>query len=109
MKKEFKMRKIYLLSLAMIVSLMIFYYGCFLKRAMSKPAPETIYNAIDENNIDKVAELIEKGVDINNIPQNQENSPLNYAIYKRRVEITKLLISKGAKISPEIACMNQCA
>ena len=57
-----------------------------------------LIHAIEYGNIDKVRELIDAGEDINIHDDDERQTPLMYAVVERKVEIVKLLISKGAEV-----------
>lgn len=62
-----------------------------------KTKEEELFAAIELNNISKIIELIEQGVNIKTINENG-SSPLHWSSYCGYAEITKLLIKNGANL-----------
>ena len=59
-----------------------------------------IFRAAHDGNVEDVKLFIEqKGRDINEINNDDGSVPLHSASYNRNVEVTKFLVSKGAKIN----------
>lgn len=57
-----------------------------------------LFNAVENNKIDKVSELIESGADINAKDDNC-NTPLHIAAWKGNKDIVKLLVNNGADLN----------
>jgi ankyrin repeat protein len=57
-----------------------------------------LFDAIESNDLAKIQELIEAGINLE-IKNLQDNTPLLYAIKKKRTEIATLLIEKGADVN----------
>ncbi|WP_297204616.1 ankyrin repeat domain-containing protein [uncultured Brachyspira sp.] len=64
-----------------------------------------LYDAIDNNDIEYIKELITNNIDLNvRLPDNYDNNlsgatPLLYSIYKNNLDITRLLIENGANLN----------
>ncbi len=66
---------------------------------------EDLFNAVEEGDIKKVQEFIEKGIDVNLKDEDEKGFPGESALYKAtekgHVDIVKLLIDKGADVNSE--------
>jgi ankyrin repeat protein len=59
-----------------------------------------LFKAIQENNTEKVQELLSQGIDINSYTSEFGDLPLLYAITYGSVEMVNLLLDKGAQPGP---------
>lgn len=67
-------------------------------------ADSKLKNAIENDEINKVQKLLQKGFDINKGINKEHNTCLIYASYKNRLEIVRFLLEKGADVN---ACNNE--
>ena len=59
---------------------------------------KTIFDYVKENNIDKINELLESGVNVN-VKDKYGNTPLYYASTYGQLQIAKLIIEYGADVN----------
>lgn len=73
--------------------------GKIVKRLIEKGAKLSIYNAIELDDISTVKRLIDEGVNLNAIdPSYGSSYPMDSAIFYNRIDMVRLLVSKGCNI-----------
>jgi len=84
------MRKILLITILALFAIA----GC-------APNMDDLFQAIEEDNIEKVEEILKSDLDLRNV--DKEKNPLRYAaIEYRKKELTKLLLKYGADVNVEL-------
>jgi uncharacterized protein len=74
-------------------------YGLLLLLAVGLMGCQSLHFAVGRQDLVKVRELVEKGVDINGRRENLKRTPLIMAAYHSHVTIAAYLIEKGAAIN----------
>lgn len=64
---------------------------------MPKDPYDELYDAIRRNNAKKVSEIVNSGIDLN--PNNKHWTPVMIAVLRTNVELTEILLKKGADIN----------
>jgi ankyrin repeat protein len=82
-----------------------FVIAVFILAAAAAQAQE-IFNAVKNNDLEKVKVLIEKDASLVNIKDEAGNTPLHHAAIIGSIETIKLLLSKGADINARNTQLN---
>jgi len=85
--------------LSAVLLLIIGFAICNNTLATQVPEPGTpIHEAIRANDIDKVKQFLEEGVDVNIRTKHSGQTPLHWSVVEGNNDITKLLLGKGANL-----------